>query len=283
MKKDCTPACFQCQYLDFDSRCAEIYDPTAPLHFSEPGQLNAMFERILTNTELAKYNPRAVRQPHTSSATDATTCTNGEDATNENNCAASLAPDGPWIVLLDDFLTPIECDTLIQLGTDRGYEQSTNVGARQYDGSYAGVESTDRTSHNTWCVEECWNHKVVQDIHKRLEYLTGVPSINYEYLQLLRYEEGQFYGRHHDFIEHHIDRAPGPRALTVFMYLNDVEAGGGTHFTDVNVTVKPKRGSIVIWPSVLDEEPMKMDERTHHTAQPVEAGIKFGTSAMRFL
>ena len=66
------------------------------------------------------------------------------------------------------------------------------------------------------------------------------------------------------------------QTLTVFLYLNDVEAGGGTHFSRLDQTVMPKRGRAVIWPSVLDEFPNKKDGRTMHEALPVEAGIKYG-------
>jgi len=73
-----------------------------------------------------------------------------------------------------------------------------------------------------------------------------------EDLQLLKYKEGQFYSTQyvfffirfdwdvtliciethlfdyssHDFIEYQVDRPCGPRILTAFLYLNDVEAGG---------------------------------------------------------
>lgn len=67
--------------------------------------------------------------------------------------------------------------------------------------------------------------------------------------------------------------------LTVFLYLNDVEEGGGTHFSRLGITVMPKRGRAVIWPSVLDEDPTDWDERTHHEALPVTAGIKYGANA----
>lgn len=67
--------------------------------------------------------------------------------------------------------------------------------------------------------------------------------------------------------------------LTVFMYLNDVEEGGGTHFGRLNLTVMPKKGRAVIWPSVLDEDPVEWDERTHHEALVVESGIKYGANA----
>jgi prolyl 4-hydroxylase len=54
--------------------------------------------------------------------------------------------------------------------------------------------------------------------------------------------------------------------LTVFMYLNDVEEGGGTHFGPLELTVMPKKGKVVIWPSVLDDDPEEWDTRTHHEA-----------------
>lgn len=71
----------------------------------------------------------------------------------------------------------------------------------------------------------------------------------------------------------------GARILTVFLYLNDVEGGGGTHFTEMNMTVMPKKGRAVLWPSVLDEAPMAIDARTWHEALEVTAGNKYGANA----
>ena len=186
---------------------------------------------------------------------------------------------GPWIVVLENFLSEEECDTLIHLGGEKGYEISKDVGERNFDGTYDGIESKDRTSSNAWCTEECWEHSATQAVHDRIELLTGINRTNYEYLQLLRYEKGQFYGKHHDYIEHHNQREPGVRILTVFLYLNDVEAGGGTHFSRLKQTVMPKRGRAVIWPSVLNDDPNKKDRQTDHEALPVEAGIKYGANA----
>mmetsp|Transcript_21995 Transcript_21995/g.54352 ORF Transcript_21995/g.54352 Transcript_21995/m.54352 type:complete len:125 (-) Transcript_21995:298-672(-) len=105
------------------------------------------------------------------------------------------------------------------------------------------------------------------------------PEENYEYLQLLEYQETQFYGSHHDYIEHHTQRAQGVRILTVFLYLNDVEEGGGTRFTDLDMIVAPKTGRVLIWPSTLDARPNDKDRRTHHEAMPVIKGIKYGANA----
>ena len=69
------------------------------------------------------------------------------------------------------------------------------------------------------------------------------------------------------------------RVLTLFLYLNDVPAGGGTRFDNLNITVMPKAGKAVLWPSVLDDKPNEIDSRTHHQALPVEEGVKFGANA----
>jgi len=97
--------------------------------------------------------------------------------------------------------------------------------------------------------------------------------------QMLRYEEGEYYRSHHDLIEHQIDRQEGVRIMTVYLYLNDLdeEAGGGTQFTNLGgLTVQPKRGRALLWPSVLDEDPHKKDVRTMHQAMPVIKGVKYG-------
>jgi len=114
---------------------------------------------------------------------------------------------------------------------------------------------------------------------EKIRNLTGVPTRNSEYLQILKYEVGQFYKTHHDFIEHDIERQSGPRILTVFFYLNDVEKGGGTNFPDLNITVFPKRGRVLIWPSVVNADLNEKELRTDHQALPVDKGIKFGANA----
>lgn len=40
--------------------------------------------------------------------------------------------------------------------------------------------------------------------------------------------------------------------------------GGETHFPRLNITIPAKRGSALIWPSVLDGDPNERDDRTDH-------------------
>jgi prolyl 4-hydroxylase len=111
-----------------------------------------------------------------------------------------------------------------------------------------------------------------------VENITDIPDSNSEYWQFLQYEVGQFYAAHHDYIPFHLERAQGVRILTVFLYLSDVEEGGGTHFNSQNITIQPKMGRAVIWPSVLDKDPNRKDFRTGHEALPVIKGVKYAAN-----
>jgi prolyl 4-hydroxylase len=44
-------------------------------------------------------------------------------------------------------------------------------------------------------------------------------------------------------------------------------------------TVEAKRGRVLVWPSVLDQDPNLKDDRTHHQALPVIKGIKYGANS----
>jgi prolyl 4-hydroxylase len=85
----------------------------------------------------------------------------------------------------------------------------------------------------------------------KIENVTRIARENYESFQILQYDVGQSYNTHHDmsplvlhsniftnFIymlfrrQNHL--ACGPRILTFFLYLSDVEEGGETFFPALN-------------------------------------------------
>lgn len=96
-----------------------------------------------------------------------------------------------------------------------------------------------------------------------MESVTGIPYSHYENIQLVKYEQGQFYRVHHDFSDSHVGTMYGPRILTVFLYLNDVQEGGGTRFESLGHTSMAKRGKAVIWPSVLNDDLEAIDDWTY--------------------
>lgn len=267
MKTKCGPACMSCEMLSIETRCPMDRETIGPDVWPSAGDLDSMFRRITSEPYLSQYNVRILSSP-TYYAGDADIEGDGDDV-----------DGGPWVITMDNFVTEQEAARLIEMGAVEGYERSTDVGSLNVDGSIQDKVSTGRTSTNAWCSNECINDDLVQQVTYRISNMTQFPVVNSEDLQLLRYGPGQRYTVHHDYIEHEIDRQEGVRAITVYLYLNDVEAGGGTNFPKLDITVMPKRGRVLIWPSVLNDDPNHADVRTDHQALPVEAGIKYGANA----
>lgn len=71
----------------------------------------------------------------------------------------------------------------------------------------------------------------------------------------------------------------GPRILTFFLYLSDVEEGGETAFPTLNLAVKPKKGKALLWPSVLNHNLEAQDPSTMHEARPVIKGLKYAANS----
>jgi prolyl 4-hydroxylase len=192
-----------------------------------------------------------------------------DDAPEKKLYATSVLSKEPWIIQLDDFLTQDECDLLIKWGHHQGFERSI-VAADE-------IHAGGRTSASAWCYgAACLGAtKLIMD---KIEKLVHITSDHYEWLQILQYKEGQFYGEHHDYDPRHLQQQCGPRILTLFLYLNDVDEGGWTNFNLLNVTVQPKPGRALLWPSVLNEDIWERDNRTTHQALPVEMGVKYGAN-----
>ena len=183
----------------------------------------------------------------------------------------------PYIVTFDDFLTDTEIDALITT-VDGGWERSTDTGSANEFGEVGRVLSQGRTSSNAWCRAPCESNPYVQNILKKIGEVTRVPRENYESFQVLRYEIGQAYNPHHDASASQVQLACGPRILTFFLYLSDVEEGGETGFPQFGIKIKPKKGSALLWPSTLNDNPEHIDGRTLHQAHPVVRGTKFAAN-----
>jgi prolyl 4-hydroxylase len=259
LKFECAPVCESCEQMDVDVRCRVDPDAIDALY---PGDLDRRYENITTNPAFEKYGRRVLSRPSYAA---------GDNAETANYQL------GPWMVVFDNVLSDEESDRIIELGSKVGFAHSTGVGKRNEDGSHAQTRVAARTSTNAWCfVDWCAQDPIVQRVMYRIATITGIGDVNYEHLQILRYEKGQFYKTHNDFIAYQATRSSGVRLLTFYVYLSDVEDGGGTEFPHLNLTVTPRKGRAVLWPSVLNEDPLSKDNRTDHAALTVNQGVKYG-------
>jgi len=252
---NCPLACRQCEMLEVSVRCP--LDPNAP-EALQPGDLNKLFENIVTNEEFKEYQPVVLSRPHR---------------------AVTRGLTKPWVVMFESFLTDDECDRLIQHGHDAGFKPSTVAGDILPDGTTENVPSDVRTSENAWCDGNCEKDPLVQNVLERIGRVTGVPTVNYELLEILKYEVGQFYNTHGDFLVDDLEMPAGPRILTLYFYLNDVETGGVTKFNDLDVAVTPKKGKAILWASVLNDDPFEEEPKTRHEFQVVKQGVKYAVNA----
>ncbi|KAL3827323.1 hypothetical protein ACHAXA_005069 [Cyclostephanos tholiformis] len=252
-----------------------------------PGELNAMFERIVNTAPGNMTDPNYVIEDGMTNYTVTVHSRPRAFGPNEERVISAERDlnEPPWVITFDNFITEEECKHLIDLGYKSEYERSEDVGELLPDGSFESVQNESRTSTNAWCSEKnkCRNDEVAKMIHNRIAKVTGIPPENSEDFQILKYEPGQFYRQHHDYIAFQRDRRCGPRILTFFLYLSDVEEGGATNFPDLNIAVKPKVGRALLWPSVLDSNPKDKEPRTDHEAQDVIKGVKFGANSWMHL
>jgi len=243
----CAATCNSCELLNPEVRC----DPNRIGYDLEkgygPGDLGKMFMGL--EEKYPQYNITYLSQP----------------------------PQGPWVAQFDNFLSDIEIEELI--ASAGLLQRSTDQGGVGADGIQEQVISSSRTSENAWCMGECERNPVVMGVQNRIAEIVGVPSGNFESFQLLRYKLGQRYDTHHDMSPQDNQFLAGPRVLTFFLYLSEVEEGGGTHFPKLNITMMPKKGSAILWPSVLDENPTVQDRRTLHAALPVIKGTKYAANS----
>ena len=202
MLTNCAPSCKSCHLIDMDARCPPLADATPAL---KPGDLNKMFENIVKDAPGNRTLTNEERKELKDKMTPEYTVTVHSRPSSSPAIEVSSVLDKslpPWIITFDNFLTPEECQTLIDLGHKAGYERSRDVGKQNFDGSFDGLESTGRTSENAWCsgMKGCRQDEVVQRVMDRMGAVMGIPADNSEDLQILKYEKTQFYNAHHDYI-----------------------------------------------------------------------------------
>ena len=97
---------------------------------------------------------------------------------------------------------------------------------------------------------------------------------------MLKYDLGQKYNPHMDFSGGAQGAlACGPRILTFFLYLSDVEEGGETAFPHLDIAVKPKKGKALLWPSVHNDDLLQPEQLSLHEARPVLKGRKYAANS----
>ena len=130
MHINCAPVCRTCEQLHVETRCPLYPDAIDALH---PGDLDGLFERIITEPQLQQYEPIVLSRPSYA------------PGDGPNNATYNL---GLWMIQFENALSSEEADRMIELGGIKGYERSKDVGEQQPDGTYQAHVNSGRTSTN---------------------------------------------------------------------------------------------------------------------------------------
>jgi len=110
--------------LDFDYSCP--LDPEVKNALA-PGELNRMFERIVDGVV---DDDSEVRSKDINTTVHSRPSYPLNAKPNEVDYIL-----GPWVIIIDNFVSEAECERLKYLGAMEGYERSTNVGDATFDGN----------------------------------------------------------------------------------------------------------------------------------------------------
>ncbi|XP_078577783.1 prolyl 4-hydroxylase subunit alpha-3-like isoform X1 [Branchiostoma floridae x Branchiostoma japonicum] len=180
-----------------------------------------------------------------------------------------LHEGSPLVVLYHDVITDKEVQKIRDMALAR-MERSPVVAD---DGG--NMFSKTRVSETGWLFDT--EHTVIAKLSRRVEYITGL-DVNWPYgeaFQVLNYGLGGFYEPHVDYFR---DEQPalltnGQRIVTFLFYLSDVEAGGATVFTRLNLTVPAVKNSAVLFHDL--KRSLEFEKDSEHAGCPVLMGSKW--------
>jgi len=163
----------------------------------------------------------------------------------------------PLLFQVDHLLDDAECDYLIShsrahLTQSRVKMDNDNSGAgqgqeligREVDGISGDKDTSHTSSLKTRSSRGLFmpssEHAVLQRIDRRISSLTGLDLINIEDVQMLKYDAGDYYLPHTDYLSPQLYQSPSMvkltqaghknRLATVFWYMNSNVDGGCTSF-----------------------------------------------------
>lgn len=184
-----------------------------------------------------------------------------------NPAIYTLPTDKAEIFAMGDFMNAEECRKMMAMIDQVARPSSTFD--RSYGDDYRTSYSGDVDPHDPF----------VRKISRRIDDMLGLDPAWGETIQGQRYLPGQKFGPHCDwfFTEAHYwpteAERGGQRSWTAMVYLNPVEDGGSTDFTQLGLSVAPKPGAILMWNNA-DREGAP-NRWTIHSGTAVKAGEKY--------
>jgi hypothetical protein len=178
----------------------------------------------------------------------------------------------PYIAVAEGFLSPKFCDWVIARAAPK------LAPAQVYDrkgGATSGLSRTNSVMHFPFPEMDLLLFLALQ----RAGSLMGVPIQGMEPTAVLHYRPGEAFQPHHDYLDPRrpgfaadIARA-GQRIATFLIYLSDDFEGGETHFPELDIRFRGRKGDAILFHNV--DRQGRPDPRTLHAGLPPGRGEKW--------
>ncbi|RJY08281.1 prolyl hydroxylase family protein [Aurantiacibacter aquimixticola] len=184
-----------------------------------------------------------------------------------NPDAYKVPSDEVELYAIGDFMTAAECAKMMELIDATA--QPSRVFDLDYSSGYRTSYSGDVDPHDPF----------VKKISRRIDDLLDIDPSFGEAIQGQRYMPGQEFQPHNDWFHPGTTYwdlemgAGGQRSYTAMVFLNEVEAGGTTDFTDIGLSIEPKPGVMLAWNNAYPDG--LCNPKTMHAGRPVQAGSKY--------
>ena len=180
----------------------------------------------------------------------------------------------PLVVVIDDLFDKSFADKLIDSSRRLQFRAKVGAGSKRF----VSEARTNTTAH----VDQFEN----QYASKACEIASSVvrlPVSNAEVVQVLNYQGTQNFGAHLDAFRVRTPEGQesmstgGQRIFTTLLYLNTPEMGGETVFPNMNISVRPKLGRLLLFANTLPGSNFPHPQSTH-IGTSVKSGEKWVAS-----
>ena len=182
-----------------------------------------------------------------------------------------LISTDPLIFTISNFINNNECDHLIKISKDQ-YKKAEIYKDPNEDNEHGRIKDKElRNNSVTWLKHNKDN--ITMNISNKISKILNIPIQNAEPIQMLKYNNGQKFDKHFDSYSMDDYRFQNQRLYTVLAYLNNPD-GGETRFDNLNKTIKPEKGKIVVFANCVNKSRVRHND-SMHTALPVKSGEKY--------
>ena len=178
-----------------------------------------------------------------------------------------IETDKADLFAVGDFLSKAECQRLCLMIDE--VARPSSLHEQGYESGFRTSYSGDLDPYDSF----------VMGISRRIDDLLGLNPVTGEAIQGQRYLPGQQFKAHNDWFYTSEKYWPlerkrgGQRSWTAMAFLNDVEEGGETYFTEIGIKIEPKPGVLLVWNNA-DRHGVP-NELTKHAGTPVAKGVKY--------